>query len=682
MNSRARFKNLLIKMMVLSLGMTGVLPLLLQAAPMPSPQVIEQLLELDLDQLMTLEVTSAARKSQKLSETASAVYVITQDDIRRSGATSIPEALRLAPGVQVARIGADKWAITIRGFNARFSNKLLVLMDGRSVYDPLYSGVFWHAQDAVLEDIARIEVIRGPGAALWGANAVNGVINIITQSAEQTQGTLVSARVGNEDRGELALRYGGRWGEDTAYRVYAKGMKRDASVTVDDRDANDAWQASQAGFRVDSRLSAQEKWTLQGDIRDDESGEFNSTNSSAFLLPPHNIPTNIDTSSRGFNLLTRYQRRTETTENTLQLYYDSFEYHFGDGLHRWHTFDVDWQQQLLSTDQHDWLWGLGYRWIGHEFKDTPNAVMLPSEAELNLLSGFVQDQIMLRPDLLLTLGAKLEHYDTLGWEFQPSARLLWSLSPTESLWGAISRAVRTPTRSETGLIVDIAVIPPLTPGNPTNLPIKLTFFGNPDFESETVIAYEIGWRRQWDARLSTDVALFWNYYDQLRSATAGDPFPGLEPIPHLVLPVNAGNDLSARTYGLEITADWRPFDHWRLQASYSYLQADLEGSAIGAAEAEGGNPRHQLSLLSSLTLSRQTELNVWLRYVDELPALQVPAYTTLDARLAWSPHPDLTFSLVGQNLLDDRHPEFFSSDVGPVLGEIERSAYLKALWKF
>jgi len=644
--------------------------------------VIEQLLQLDLDQLLNLEVTSAARKPQKLAETASAVYIITQDDIRRSGVTRIPEALRLAPGVQVARIGADKWAITIRGFNARFSNKLLVLMDGRTVYDPLYSGVFWHAQDYVLEDIERIEVVRGPGGALWGANAVNGVINIITKSAERTQGTLVTARVGTEDRGELTMRHGGRWGDDTAYRVYAKGFDQDASVTADGRDANDRWRAGQAGFRVDSRLSAQESLTVQGDVRYDDSGEFSTSNTDVSLLPPYNIPANVATSSQGFNLMTRYQRRTEAIDNTLQVYYDFFDYRFDDQTHRWRTFDLDWQQQLLSSGRHDWLWGLSYRWTHHDFKATPNAVVLPAEKELNLFSGFVQDEISLQSDLFLTLGAKLEHNDITGWEFQPSARLLWSLSPTESLWTAVSRAVRTPARAETGLIADISVIPPLTPGNPTDLPIQLTFFGNPDFASETVIAYETGWRRQWNQRLSTDIALFWNDYEHLRSATAGAPFPALEPTPHLVLPLNAGNDLSGHTYGLEIAANWRPFDDWRWQASYSYLQADIKGSAIGKVEAEGNSPRHQFSLLSTLTLSPKTELSLWLRYVDELPALQIPAYTTLDARLAWSPHPDLTFSLVGQNLLDNRRPEFFSSDVGPVLGEIERNLYLKALWQF
>jgi iron complex outermembrane receptor protein len=649
---------------------------LLAQSTTPDPQVIEQLLELDIDQLLNLEVTSAARKAQTLAETAAAVYVITQDDIRRSGVTNIPEALRLAPGVQVARIGADKWAITIRGFNGRFSNKLLVLMDGRSVYDPLYSGVFWHAQDYVLEDIARIEVIRGPGAALWGANAVNGIINIITKSAEQTQGTLVTTHAGTEDRGGLMVRHGGRWGEDTAYRIYAKGFEQDASITADGQDANDTWRGGQAGFRVDSRLNAREQLTVQGDIRRDESGEF--TGVIGFLSPPYNLLRAIDDSSRNYNLLTRYHRQTETTRNTLQIYYDFFENHYDDQVRRWRTFDLDWQQQLLSTGRHDWLWGLGYRWVRDEFEATPSTAVLPAETDLHLFSGFVQDEITLQSDLFLTLGAKLEHHEITGWEFQPSARLLWSIAPTESLWTAVSRAVRTPARSQTGLIANGPVIPPLSPGNPGDLPIQTRYYGNPGVDSEIVIAYEAGWRRQWDARLSTDLALFWNDYDHLSSAAIGAPFPEFEPVPHLVLPLEANNALSGHTYGLEIAADWRPLDDWRLQASYSYLRMNINDSGV----SEGSDPRHQFSLLSSMQLSPQTELNLWLRYVDELPTLQIPAYTTLDARLAWSPDPGLTFSLVGQNLLDDRHAEYFSSSLGPVLGEIERSVYLKALWRF
>ncbi|MCB1918579.1 MAG: TonB-dependent receptor [Candidatus Competibacteraceae bacterium] len=656
--------------------MLGATTVALHAQVAPDPQIIEQLLALDLDQLLNLDVTSAARKPQKLAETASAVYIITQDDIRRSGVTNIPEALRLAPGVQVARIGADKWAITIRGFNGRFSNKLLVLMDGRSVYDPLYSGVFWNAQDYVLEDIERIEIVRGPGAALWGANAVNGVINIITKPAEQTQGMLVATHAGTEDRGGLAMRYGGRWGEDTAYRVYAKGFKREASITLTGQDANDAWQSEQAGFRVDSRLSAEEQFTVQGDMHRDVAGDLAALYS---LSPPYGFQLHDDWTMREYNFLTRYRRRTGTTDNTLQLYYsDSFKGTDADVKFDVRSFDLDWQQQLLSTGRHDWLWGLGYRWLQHSYNGEPYAMLQPEKTDWQLFSGFAQDEIELTPQWFLTLGAKLEHNDTTGWEFQPSARLLWSLAPNESLWAAISRAVRTPSRAEAGVIANYQVFPPFSPGNPGDLPVQVRVFGDPAIESETVIAYEAGWRRQWDAQLSTDLALFWNDYDQLRSVTPGAPFLEFASIPHLVLPFTLNNALSGHTYGLEMAVDWRPHKNWRLQGSYSYLRMSIDDSG----STEGSSPRHQFSLLSSLALSPRVELSAWLRLVDELPALGIPAYTSLDARLAWSPLPDLTFSLVGQNLLDDRHPEFNADAEGQVLGEIERNIYLKALWRF
>jgi iron complex outermembrane receptor protein len=458
--------------------------------------------------------------------------------------------------------------------------------------------------------------------------------------------------------------------------VYAKGFDQDASVTVTGQDANDAWQAGQTGFRLDGRLSAQEQWTVQGDIRRDESGDIALLYD---LFPPYNYLLDPDWTRDEYNLLTRYSHRTATADNSLQVYYSSSSYDATAGInYDWRTVDIDWQQHLLSTGQHEWLWGLGYRWLRHRYDGAQYLELKPEETDWQVFSGFVQDEIELTSDLFLTLGAKLEHNDTTGWEFQPSARLLWSLTPTESVWTAISRAVRTPSRAEVGVVANYMVIPPFSPGNPGDLPIQSRFFGNPAIESETVIAYEAGWRRQWDTRLSTDVALFWNDYDQLRSSTAGAPFLELEPVPHLVLPFTLNNHSGGHTYGLEIAADWRPINNWRLQASYSYLRMNIDGSGMG----EGRDPRHQLSLLSSLTLSPQVELDLWLRHVDELPALQIPAYTSLDARLAWSPQPEFTFSLVGQNLFDDRHPEFNADAEGQVPGEIERNIYLKALWRF
>ena len=660
---------------------------LFAAAPAAgSPQALpEDLTTLSLEDLMNIEVTSASKKAQKLSETASAVFVISQEDIQRSGATTIPEALRMVPGVQVARIDANKWAVSARGFNSRWSNKLLVLMDGRSIYTPSFSGVFWNAQDTLLEDIDRIEVIRGPGAALWGANAVNGVINIITKNAADTRGGLLTAGGGSEERGFGGARYGGSLGEDTDYRIYAKYFNRDDSETVSGDGANDDWQAWRSGFRVDSRFADADTFTVQGDVYDGDAG---GTYGQAFLTPPYSAYAEADIDMRGFNLIGRWQHIfSGGADVTLQAYYDRYEREeslSGDAFKlTYDTVDIDFQNRFELGERQEILWGAGYRFIQDKADNVFSISLDPDNRDLDVFNIFLQDEITLIPDRLrLTLGAKLEKNDYTDFEFQPNLRLMWTPSSAQSVWAAVSRAVRTPSRIENDVRLNTAVVSrgPFAP------PLEIALFGNRDLDAEKLTAYELGYRFQPINELSFDIAVFYNDYDDLIGVTVGAPFLELSPAPlHEVLPLMASNNQEGETYGFELAADWQPTAWWSLKAAYTYLQLSIEEDAIGFAEysketIEGSSPEHQVSLRSAMRLTDQVGLDVWLRYVDDLPAFDIDRYVTADMRLSWTPLKNVELAVVGQNLLDDQHPEFVQEGILPT--EVERSAYAKVTWRF
>ncbi len=643
---------------------------------------MDELRKLSLEELMRIDVvvTSVGKKPQKLFETAAAVFVITPEDIRRSGVTSIPEALRMVPGVQVAHIDASKWAISARGFNGRFSNKLLVLIDGRSVYTPLFSGVFWDEQDTLLEDIARIEVIRGPGATLWGANAVNGVINIITKQAKDTQGTLITAGAGTEERGFGGVRYGGSLGKAAYYRVYGKYFNRDEFTGRSGPEAADDWAVSRGGFRVDWDASGRDALTLQGDIY---AGRAGQTLTFAALTPPFVQTKSLDVSINGGNLLGRWTHSFSPTSTlALQLYYDRTDRdNPSQGKQIRDTLDIDFQHDFGLGKRHDIIWGLGY-WFSSD--DTEGSFSLSSDTEnrgLNLFSAFVQDDVTLVEDRLrLTLGAKFEYNDFTGFEVQPNARLLWTPYKRHALWGAISRALRTPSRINQDVRFNQRVIP----GDP---PVVLSLFGNSDFDSEELLAFELGYRVQPMDRLFADIAAFYNVYDRLRTFEPGVPFLETSPLSsHRVRPFFTANKMDGEAYGVELALDWEPLDGWRLQAVYSYLQIQLHvdgdsGDTISEA-AEGESPKHQFSLRSSMDLYRDLALDLWLRYVDNLPSLAVGSYLTLDARLGWKPHKNLELSVVGQNLLDRQHPEFVGEFFDILPTQVERGVYAKLDWRF
>lgn len=624
---------------------------------------------LSLEELMNIEVTSVGRKEQRWKETPAAIYVITQEEIQRSGVTSIPEALRLAPGVEVSRVDANKWSIGVRGFGSRLSRSVLVLIDGRSVYTPLFAGVYWEVQDTLLEDIDRIEVIRGSGGTLWGANAVNGVINIITKSAKDTQGLLVTGGGGSEEKVFGGIRYGGKLGQDFSYRVYGKGFRRDGGFTPNVSDFDD-FQMGQGGFRTEWDVDERDSLTFQGDVYGGKSGQ--RTTISSFSAP---FSTTIeeDADLWGMNLLSRWQRALSNTSSlAVQVYYDQTFRREPSFQERRNTFDFDFQHRFRLTERQEIIWGLGYRYTRGDTDSVPTIVISPRSRTDNLFSSFIQDEIALVEDRLrLTIGSKFEHNDYSGFEFQPSARLLWTPAERHTLWTSISRAVRTPSRVEH----DLAITASLDPAAANFARV----LGSKDFVSEKVFGYELGYRIQPTDYLFIDTAAFYNRYSDLLSLEPGASF--VDPSGNLILPFLIDNKMNAQVYGIELAADWRWVDWWRLRASYSHLQINStkrrgSGDTVTEPSTEGSSPHNQFSLISFIDLPRDLQLDGVFRYVDNLPNKNVGRYFNLDLRLGWRPTANLELSLVGQNLLKAHHAEWSGGT------QVQRGVYSKVTWRW
>ena len=645
--------------------------------------------QMSLEDLMKVEVTTVSRKSQRLADSAAAAFVVTAEDIQRSGATSIPEALRMVPGLEVARIGSSRWAVTARGFNGRFANKLLVLIDGRSVYSPLFSGVFWEAEDVMLEDVDRIEVIRGSGAALWGANAVNGIINILTKSARRTQGGLVSVQAGDEDRGIGALRYGSKVDDDTPYRLWAKANDRKASPNAQGERSGDRWSLQHAGFRLDRDAAHGARLSVTGGVVNSDSGETLIVPS---VLPPYAVPTPRRQDIKGANLLARYEwTLANGSEATLQGYVDQSSIGLEDSIQQDRTtIDVDFQNRVQLSPTQDLIWGLGHRYSRDHIDSPPSLVTIRNERRrYTLWSGFVHDEITVVPERWkLILGTKVEHNSYTGTEVQPNVRALWTPTPTDSVWGAVSRAVRTPSRAERDAEVVLGVMPPMSASNPTPLPLQTRVLPNSDLGAESVVSFELGYRTQLGSQLSLDLAAFDAHYKHLRSGTTlGTSLAMQGAVPYLSVDTSTSNSLSAHSQGLEAAVDWHPLSWWRFQTAYTYVRlvAERNGDPANdssAREAEGQVPRSQLSLRSSIDLWANQQFDVWVKRVGSLHATDIPAYTALDLRYAWRVTPQLELSLVGQNLLDSQHAEFISDLLPSEALQIPRSAYLKLRWQF
>ncbi len=654
----------------LALVFTMVLPAALAAQSGPG----SSLGDLSLDQLGTLEVTSVSKQPAEVWRTPAAIVVMTAEDIRRTGATSLPEVLRYVPGLQVARLDSGHWAVGVRGLSSAFSKSLLVLIDGRSVYTPLFGGVFWQTQDTLLEDIDRIEVIRGPGGTVWGANAVNGVINVITKDSRDTTGALASVGGGNVDQARVAVRYGGQRGNNLHYRVYGAGFTR-AALSEAPGSRFDDWRIAQAGARVDTSWR-QGSLTVQGDLYRGEAGDRVALGS---FNPPSRLVLQGADQIWGGNILARWQRQTSDGGGLrVQTYYDRTErqaLHFGETRH---ALDVDLLYHRSLGRRHHVSWGAGARRSPTEFRALYPTLTLdrPTRAYW-LASTFAQDEMAVVADRLwLTVGSKFEYNNNSGMEVQPSARLLWRPSATQSVWLAASRAVRTPSSIDTDLRLTGFVQP--------NPPLYLELSGRPDFEAETLIGYEAGYRRLIGSHLYVDVTGFYNDYDDLAGFGSLTFTVEPQPVPHILAAVGYANIIGGTTTGVEVSPDWRPADWLQVKAAYAVLSVDMEThagftDASSIASYEGSSPRHQGSVRVSLALPHRVGLDLTHRFSSRLMSGRVPAYQTADARLEWAFSDRVSLAVGGANLLEARHLEYFRDD-GPDV-QVPRSAYASLTWR-
>ncbi len=650
------------------------------APPVPSGNVLD-LTHLSIEELMHVKITSASKKPQKLLEVPAAVYVNSRCDLLGSGATNIPDLLRLVPGVQVARIDANKWAISSRGFNGRFSNKLLVLIDGRRVYSPLFSGVTWNSEDTFLHDVERIEVIRGPGGTLWGANAVNGVINIITRHSRETQGGVLKAGAGSEESGFGWFRYGGKTGENAYSRVYAKYHDRDGSIDAAGADVTDGWDMAQGGFRFDIDSNPRDSWTVQGNYY---GGGARTQRTRPSLTAPFAAPERTREDISGGNATLQLTRTFDSdSDMVLRLYYDKVN---RDVLVQTEQqiFDLDFQRKMRLDNRDVLVWGLGYRATADQNSLVGTTFALsPLNRKLELFSAFAQNEHTFDGDRWrLLLGTKVEHNDFTGVEVQPSVRLLHLPERGRALWAAVSRAVRVPSRAEFDGQINQT---PFLDG--TGTLIQPRILGNRGYQSEELLATELGYRFEAAEDLSLDLTGFVNFYDNLRTLEPAAPFPEAVPGPaHVVQPLVASNELTGETYGLEIAGDWQVRKDWKMRFGYTLLDVDLSRSASSgdtmALSPEGESPSHQVFTRSHVKLNDRLSVDGALRFVDDLPSLGISSYVTADLRVAWKARDDILCSLVGRNLLDDSHPEFVSSLLPNPSTQVERSLFGDVTYRF
>ncbi|HEY0455437.1 MAG TPA: TonB-dependent receptor [Verrucomicrobiae bacterium] len=630
--------------------------------------------DLSIEQLMNESVTSVSKKETKLADSPAAISVLTQDDIRRLGVASLPEALRGVPGLDVARINGHTWAISARGFQSQFGTKLLVMIDGRSVYQSSFAGVFWDLEDVVLEDLDRIEVIRGPGATLWGANAVNGVINIITKSARDTQGWLASSTFGTEEQPSTTLRYGGHSGSNLYYRVYVKYFNRDGLVDSSGQDAPDDSWGVHGGARLDWEPTVQDQYTLQGDY-----GYYEpvGTYDHRLLAPPFLRVFNATDHNKSGNFLGRWSHTfSESSQLSLQSFYTHTAHTLGDGGEVSDTLDFDLQDRFGLGEWNDIVCGVGYRVISDNLPPSEVLTWTPQKRTMNLFTAFVQDEITVRPERLkLILGSKFEHNVDTGFEVQPGARLLWTPSSRQTAWAAVSRAVRTPSRFDRGARVEVAGFQP----DPFAPVMDVALIGNPHLKAEQLIAYEIGYRVEPVKQISIDATAFYNRYKNLIGYLPGSPtFELSPPPPHLLLPQYAANNGRGETYGAEVSLQYKVIDCWRLAADYSWIHP---GALAKLGELNSAIPQQQARLRSYLDLPHNFELNSSIAYVDRLSNLKVSSYVRLDAGVIWRPLSSLELGIWGQNLLESRHWEF-PSQLSSFRTEMPRSFFGKITWKF
>ncbi len=621
------------------------------------------LFDLSLEELMDYKITSVMRREESISESPSAIQVITKEQIKLAGVSSLPEALRLATNLQVARQNANQWIISARGFSSDAGNKLLVLIDGRSVYTPLLSGVFWDRQNYLLEDIDRIEVISGPGGTLWGANAVNGVINIITRSANDTKGFFIEASAGSQLKKQFGIRFGDSVGDTIDYRLYGTFSERDNEYLGDGSTGNDAWETAQLGFRLDSKLSQTDTLTLQGDYFGNKAATV----------------TQNENTTKGGNILSRWTHELSSDSNLqLQMYFDktSLELYVApfvaggveiapEGIleNDLETFDLDFQYNLGWKGSHNLIWGFSYRKTDDQTSNAPGLGFLPEDLRQELYSIFIQGEISVIPDELdIILGTKVESNDYTGTEWEPNVRLKWALDEEKLFWAAISRAVRMPSRVDTDLVQP-------------SPPYFTVLAGDPDFVSENVIAYELGYRAQINNKLIASMAGFYNEYKDIRSTNF---------TPDTLFPLVFENNVEGKNWGIELNASLQLTQWWRIKTGYNLIENKMQVKKgevdINNALNETADPKHQISINSSI-IHNNIEFNLGLRWVDKLPVdedgekVYIDSYSELDMRLGWHARENIELSIIGQNLLHDRHQEF--GNPGSQFQEIGRNIFLK-----
>jgi iron complex outermembrane receptor protein len=663
----------------------------LPALPGQAAEAEDDLLSLSWEELNAQEIGTLTRKRSSLAQSPAAAFVITAEDIRRSGARTVPDILRMAPGLQVAQLNGWDEVVTARGMNGFYSNKLLVMMDGRSIYNPFISGVWWGDQNLFLEDIDRIEILRGPGGSLWGANAFNGVINIVTKRSSDTQGGLAIAGGGTEERVFGNARYGFRLGEDTYFRAFANALDRDGTARVGGGDAHDQQRAQHGGFRLDSQPTERDRVAFQGDAFHNDDGWFTRTTQ---LTPPYNVFGDHTAVNLAANLLGRWSHRlAEGGEWTLGSYIDYSNRTWPAVGEEHLTFDLDFQHRLAPIagfEAHELMWGAGYRHINDDFSNTLLFSVIPNRFQQDNFSVFFQDEIALIPrELVLTLGSKFEHYTLAGFQAEPNIRLSWTPNREHNVWMAISRAVALPNRYQRYLqfTTPVATLP-------DGVPLFGQIFGSRDLDVETVIAYELGWRYAPTSWLKFDTALFYNHYEDM---VAGFSTLGNGVLPGTGFPVVSttrfGNDLDIDTYGVELAVDYAMTKAWRWKLAYTAIGMDEDSVRLSQIpnllRYQGTQPQNTLSLRSSLDLRDDVEFDLWLRFADQLApgafpegTTPIPAYLTFDARLAWQATPNLELSVVGRNLAQPQHPEFANNFYMPYQSEVERSVYVKAALRF
>jgi iron complex outermembrane receptor protein len=656
---------------------------LLAVSPAFCSEANQDLTNLSLQELLDTRISTASRFPQELRNTPAAAFVITSEDIRRSGITSVPELLRSVPGLQVAQINSSTWAISARGFNGRFANKLLVLIDGRTVYTPIFSGTFWDDQDLILEDIESIEIIRGPGASIWGANAVNGVINIITKSAKNTHGSLVSTTTGSDDRGIVAMRYGSQINQNLDGRIYAKYITRAERNLATGAGGRDEWNQIRGGGRFDWTPTQADRVTFQTEV-------FSSLTGETAVIPSLNFPYLMPFQARnnkggGFLRLNWERELPNGGALALRAYFDHMQHNYWAARIGITTYNLEIQNRLALGNGGQFSWGLDYRLTSDSIRTNSILQFNPADRSYYRAGAFAQYELSI-PDYNLTLlaGSKIEHNSFTGFNVQPTGRFIWHPSTRASIWGAISRAVRTPSRAEADVALDVGVVPPFSSENPSPFPTLLRVFGNNSLINESVLAYELGYRVEPSSNLHFDITAFFNNYDHL-----GEAMPAALPIfvqnsaqPYLVSPLTLTQSMKGQTFGLEFAADWLVSERFRLRGSYSAYGSKLYPlSPIMGASNDTSYPTHQFSAGAIANLLDNLEFNATLRSVSRLRLNNINSYVTADLRLGWKVTPQFEVSLSGRNLFHSGRTEFVSEYLGTQSTEVPRSVFLQLVWR-